>query len=209
MAAHAAGQGARFHYGVTVRRLLRQGGRVVGADTTIGEVRADAVVLALGSWSPLLARPAGLSLSVVPAKGYSITMVAAEQGAPAVSITDDEHKMVYSRLGQRLRAAGTAEMSGYDLSLDPRRWRLLVRHARDLFPLAGDFDQAEPWTGLRPATPDSVPLIGATRLPGLWLNTGHGTLGWTMACGSARLLADLLAGRPPEIDPSGLGPQRF
>lgn len=208
MAAQAEILGARFLYGITATSLLRDGNRVVGITTDQGERRADAVVLALGSWSPLLARPAGLRLPIVPAKGYSITLPAGI-GAPEISITDDEHKMVYSRLGDRLRAAGTAEMAGHDPSLNEKRWRLIVENARALFPQAGDFTQAQPWAGLRPVTPDSVPLIGATRLPGLWLNTGHGTLGWTMACGSARLLADLMSGRQPDIDTNGLGPERF
>ena len=209
MAEHAARLGAEFRYGTTVAALIRDAGRVTAVRTDRGlDIAAEAVVLALGSWSPLLARPAGLRLPIVPAKGYSITL-AADGPATTVSVTDDEHKMVYSRLGERLRAAGTAEMAGHDPSLNERRWRLIVDRARALFPGAGDFDRAEPWAGLRPVTPDSVPLIGPTRLPGLWLNTGHGTLGWTMACGSARLLADLMAGRETEIAPQGLGSERF
>jgi D-amino-acid dehydrogenase len=130
-------------------------------------------------------------------------------GAPTVSITDDEHKLVFSRLGDRLRCAGTAEMTGYDTTLTPKRWQVIRRHARALFPQAGDFDTAEPWTGLRPVTPDSVPLLGATRLGNLYLDTGHGTLGWTMACGSGRAIADLISGRQPDIDMRGLGLDRF
>lgn len=209
MADHAARLGAEFRFDTHVAHLLRDGDRVTGAATDRGEVLADAVVLALGSWSPLLARPAGIPLPIVPAKGYSITLAADGSAAPTVSVTDDEHKMVYSRLGDRLRAAGTAEMAGHDPSLNEKRWRLIVDRARALFPGAGDFDHVEPWAGLRPVTPDSVPLIGRTRLQGLWLNTGHGTLGWTMACGSARLLTALLAGKTPDIDPDGLGVERF
>ena len=208
LARHAQGAGVDFRFGITVSALLRQGAKVVGIDSDHGAFHADAVVLAFGSWSPLLTRPAGLRLPIVPAKGYSITLPAGD-GAPHVSITDDEHKMVYSRLGQRLRAAGTAEMAGHDLALNPRRWQLIREHTRALFPQGGDFTQAEPWTGLRPVTPDSVPLLGPTALEGLWLNTGHGTLGWTMACGSARLLADLMAGRKGEIDSRGLRLDRF
>jgi len=209
MADHAARLGAEFRYGVTVNRLLTDGDRVLGAATDQGQVLADAVVLALGSWSPILSHPAGIRLPIVPAKGYSITLAADGPAAPSISVTDDEHKMVYSRLGDRLRAAGTAEMAGHDPSLNERRWRLIVDRARALFPGAGDFDHVEPWAGLRPVTPDSVPLIGRTRLRGLWLNTGHGTLGWTMACGSARLLTALMADQSPDIDPSGLGLERF
>ncbi|OJX80926.1 D-amino acid dehydrogenase [Magnetospirillum sp. 64-120] len=209
MADHAARLGAEFRYGTTVTHLTRDGDTVTGTATDRGVITADAVVLALGSWSPLLSRPAGIRLPVVPAKGYSITLAADGPAAPTVSVTDDEHKMVYSRLGDRLRAAGTAEMAGHDPSLNERRWRLIVERARALFPGAGDFDHVEPWAGLRPVTPDSVPLIGRTRLRGLWLNTGHGTLGWTMACGSARLLAQLMGGQSPDIDPTGLGIERF
>jgi D-amino-acid dehydrogenase len=210
LAGHAARVGVEFRYGVTVTRLLVDGDRVTGITGSAGEMKADATVLALGSWSPLLARPAGLALPVVPAKGYSITVpVDGRKGAPFVSITDDEFKMVYSRLGDRLRVAGTAEMAGYDTSLNERRWTLVRDRAKGLFPDGGDYARAEPWTGLRPVTPDSVPLIGPTRLKGLWLNTGHGTLGWTMACGSGRLLADLLSDRKPEIDIEGLAANRF
>ncbi len=210
LAGHAARAGVGFRFGTAVQALLRDGDRVTGIATSAGAIAADATVLALGSWSPLLAEPAGLSLPVVPAKGYSITVPAADgTAAPFVSITDDEFKMVYSRLGGRLRVAGTAEMSGYDTTLNERRWTLIRDRARDLFPDAGDYGHAEPWTGLRPVTPDSVPLIGPTRLKGLWLNTGHGTLGWTMSCGSGRLLADLMSGRQPDIDATGYGLDRF
>ena len=152
----------------------------------------------------------GLRLPVIPAKGYSITVPVGDgSSTPSVSITDDEHKMVYSRLGNRLRAAGTAEMTGWNPQLDSDRWRLLLTHAQALFPTAGDFTRAEPWAGLRPVTPDSVPVLGATPFENLWLNTGHGTLGWTMACGSGRILADLIQGRRPDIDMDGLTLARF
>jgi D-amino-acid dehydrogenase len=210
LAAEAARRGIDFRFGVTVKTLLRDGDGVTGAASDHGDFHADATVLALGSYSPLLARAVDVRLPIVPAKGYSITVpVGTKRGAPSVSITDDEHKMVYSRLGDRLRAAGTAEMAGWDPSLNPRRWKLIVERARALFPDAGDYSQAEPWAGLRPVTPDSVPLIGPTALKGLWLDTGHGTLGWTMACGSARLLADLISERKTDIDTEGLGLERF
>ncbi|HLO78461.1 MAG TPA: D-amino acid dehydrogenase [Magnetospirillum sp.] len=209
LAALAADRGVTFRYGVTVRALITEGNRIAAADTDNGPLTADAFVLAAGSYSPLLTRPLGLRLPVVPAKGYSITLPVTGGGAPHVSITDDEHKMVYSRLGDRLRCAGTAEMTGYDTRLTPARWQLIRRHAQALFPKAGDFGTAEPWTGLRPVTPDSVPLIGATPYANLYLNTGHGTLGWTMACGSGRALADLVSDRQPDIDISDLGLARF
>jgi D-amino-acid dehydrogenase len=209
LAALAAARGVSFRYGTTVQALVRDGDRIAVADTDNGPLTADAFVLAAGSYSPLLARPLGLALPIVPAKGYSITLGGVGNGAPTVSITDDEHKLVYSRLGDRLRCAGTAEMTGYDTTLTAKRWQAIRGHARALFPQAGDFDAAEPWTGLRPVTPDSVPLLGATGLRNLYLNTGHGTLGWTMACGSGRALADLISGRQPDIDMAGLGLERF
>ncbi|MGE5476725.1 MAG: D-amino acid dehydrogenase [Bacteroidales bacterium] len=209
LAALAAARGVSFRHGVTVRALIRDGDHIAVADTDNGPLTADAFVLAAGSYSPLLARPLGLELPIVPAKGYSITLPATGPAAPVVSITDDEHKMVYSRLGDRLRCAGTAEMTGYDTRLTEARWQLIRRHAQELFPQAGDFAQAEPWTGLRPVTPDSVPLLGATPYRNLYLNTGHGTLGWTMACGSGRAVADLVSSRQPDIDMTGLGLVRF
>lgn len=210
LAAMAAARGVEFHWNQPIRALARDGARIIGVETGDGMVRGDSYVLAAGCDSPLLARPLGLNLPIVPAKGYSVTVpVANHAGAPFVSVTDDEHKMVYSRLGDRLRAAGTAEMAGYDRSLNPVRARLILDNARRLFPDGGDFERAEPWAGLRPVTPDSVPVLGATPFANLWLNTGHGTLGWTMACGSGRLIADLVSGHPPAIPMDGLEISRF
>jgi len=209
LAKRAAARGVRFHWGVTVQALHHQGDRITGLDTNAGRFEADAYVLAAACASRALARPLGLHLPIIPAKGYSITAAVTDPArAPVVSITDDEHKIVISRLGERLRVAGTAEMTGEDLTLTPARVATVRARAQALFPGAADYDQAEPWTGLRPATPDGVPLVGATPYRNLWLNTGHGTLGWTMACGSGRLLADLIDGRRPEIDPTGLGLSR-
>jgi D-amino-acid dehydrogenase len=199
-----------FSYGTTVQELELSAGRIAGVATSKGRLRADAVVLALGSWSPRLARQVGLRLPIYPAKGYSATLeVTDEAGAPNVSITDDEHKMVFSRLGSRLRCAGTAELAGWNTRMTESRTRLIVEQARRLFPKAGDFATAELWAGLRPVTPDSVPLLGHTKVGNLFLNTGHGTLGWTMSCGSAKLIADIISGREPEIDMTGLGIERF
>ena len=209
LAKRAAARGVCFRWGVTVQALRRQGDRITGLDTDAGRFEADAYVLAAACASRALARPLGLSLPIIPAKGYSITAAVTDPArAPVVSITDDEYKIVLSRLGERLRIAGTAEMTGADLTLTPARVAAVRARAQALFPGAADYDQAEPWTGLRPATPDGVPLVGATPYRNLWLNTGHGTLGWTMACGSGRLLADLIDGRRPEIDPTGLGLSR-
>ncbi len=162
---------------------------------------ADAYVLALGSYSPLLAQPLGLALPIYPAKGYSASIPVTDPArAPRVSLTDDEAKIVFSRLGERLRIAGTAELSGYSTELNPVRCEALTRRAREIFPGAADYDHAVFWTGLRPSTPSNVPLVGRTRYPNLYLNTGHGTLGWTMACGSGRALADIISGRAADID---------
>jgi D-amino-acid dehydrogenase len=210
LAARAAGLGAVFRYGVGVLRLNHQGKRITGVETDQGTLTADAYVLALGPHSAALVRPLGLSLPIYPAKGYSVTMPILEQAkAPLISLTDDEHKLVFSRLGNNLRVAGTAEFTGYDTSIKQSRTRPLLDAATGLFPGAGDPEKAEFWAGLRPKTPDSVPLIGRTPFAGLYLNTGHGTLGWTMACGSGRIVADLIGGRKPDISLDGLGLDRF
>jgi D-amino-acid dehydrogenase len=206
LAALAAAQGVRFDYGRSIKRLESRRGRVVSVVLADAEGRderisADAYVVALGSYSPLVLRPLGISIPVYPLKGYSIT-VPLEPGdeAPTVSLTDDAYKIVYSRLGDRLRAAGTAELAGYNTDVDDVRCGAIVRRAFEIFPRAGRPERAEFWTGLRPATPSNVPVIGRTRLANLFLNTGHGTLGWTMACGSGRALADIMSGRQPEPD---------
>jgi len=211
LAQHATARGVRFRYDETVTALLREGGRLTGVHLASGErVSADATVLALGSYSPLLLRPLGVRLPIYPAKGYSATLALPEGAvAPTVSLTDDGHKMVFSRLGQSLRVAGTAEFNGYDTSLNEARCVALLRRTREIFPALASVTAVDYWAGLRPATPSNVPLIGdmaSVGLAGLWLNTGHGTLGWTLACGSARLLRDLVAGRDPGLDAA---PYRF
>ena len=164
-------------------------------------IEADRYVMALGSYSPLLMKPLGITLPVYPAKGYSATLTLAEGSvAPMVSVTDDECKLVFSRLGNRLRVAGTAEFNGYNLDLNPVRCQALITRTRQLFPELKTVGEPEFWCGLRPATPSNVPIIGRTRYSNLWLNTGHGTLGWTMACGSGAALAELVSGTLPEPD---------
>ncbi|TVS00407.1 MAG: D-amino acid dehydrogenase [Rhodospirillales bacterium] len=211
LAERAAARGARFRFGAEVRRLTATDDRVAGIELADGErLAAEAVVVALGSTSPLLLRPLGIRLPVYPAKGYSVTIPVAEGGiAPTVSLIDDEVKMVYSRLGDRLRAAGTAEFIGYDASVEPKRARFLLDKAMELFPQCGDPARAELWAGLRPSTPDGVPVLGRTGFANLFLNTGHGTLGWTMACGAGRIVADLVAGRKPAVALDGLELARF
>ena len=163
-------------------------------------LQADAYVVACGSYSPLLLRPLGIPLPVYPAKGYSATIPLSEDSiAPTVAMTDDSHRIVFSRLGQRLRVAGTAEFNGYNTELNTVRCQMLLRRTLELFPQLKPAGEPEYWCGLRPTTPSNVPCIGRSKIPNLYVNTGHGTLGWTMACGSGQVLADLVAGRQPEV----------
>ena len=204
LADRARACGVAFRFGDSVAALEKAGNRVAAARLSSGErLAADAYVVALGSYSPLLLRPLGISIPVYPLKGYSVTLPlgpAERQSAPSVSLTDEAHKIVISRLGERLRAAGTAELTGYDTSVNERRCAAIARRIRQLFPQLGAAPAVENWSGLRPATPNNVPLIGRTRLANLFLDTGHGTLGWTLACGSGRALADLVSGRRPDVD---------
>ncbi|HKA44656.1 MAG TPA: D-amino acid dehydrogenase [Burkholderiales bacterium] len=203
-------RGVRFLMSHTITALRPAGGarrdqidhvEATDVDGRFQRIRGDAYVLALGSVSPLMAAPLGIRLPIYPAKGYSVTMpVKDEAAANQVSLTDDEYKLVYSRLGDRLRIAGTAELNGYDRDLNRVRCEAIVRRVEEIFPGAGDAEQAQFWTGLRPATPSNVPLIGKTRLPNLYLNTGHGTLGWTHSCGSGKSIARIVSGMAPEVD---------
>jgi len=206
LAAKAAERGVQFRYGVRIQALRTEGGRMTGVEIANEEgmyetVRGDAYVLAAGSFSPLLARSAGLSLDIYPAKGYSATLPVLDASrAPQVSLTDDEYKLVFSRFGDRLRIAGTAELNGYGLELNPVRCEAIVRRTLEVFPGVSRPELASFWAGLRPATPGNVPYIGRSKVQGLFLNTGHGTLGWTHGCGSGRALAELMSGRKPEVD---------
>jgi D-amino-acid dehydrogenase len=203
-------QGVKFLMSHTVTALRQAGGTLDHIEATDSEgrfqrLRADAYVMAMGSFSPLYADALGLRLPIYPAKGYSVTLPVKDAGkAYQVSLTDDEYKLVFSRLtgpgGDRLRIAGTAELNGYDRDLNRVRCEAIVRRVEQLFPGAGHLDQASFWTGLRPATPSNVPLIGRTRYPNLYLNTGHGTLGWTHACGSGKSIARIVSGLQPEVD---------
>jgi D-amino-acid dehydrogenase len=203
LAALAAQRGVRFEVDTSVIALHAARGEIQAVDTSKGRISADAYVVAMGSYSAPLLRGVGVRIPVYPLKGYSITLPlgpAEEAAAPTVSLTDEAFKIVISRLGTRLRAAGTAELAGYDTSMNEVRCAAIVRRVRQLFPQLGAATTVERWAGLRPATPNNVPIIGASPLRRLYLNTGHGTLGWTLACGSAAALADLMSGRRPEAE---------
>jgi len=204
LAAMAAARGVDFHWNCSIERLIAEDGKIAGVQVLVGRERktfdADTYVLALGSYSPSLVSPLGLSLPVYPVKGYSITLpLAGGDVAPRLSLTDHERKIVFSRLGDRLRVAGTAELNGYNTDISRVRCEALIKRSQELFPQAGRADEAQCWAGLRPATPSNRPLIGRTRFDNLFLNTGHGTLGWTMACGSGHALADIISGRRPQV----------
>lgn len=209
LAGESAARGVEFRYGTSVERLERQGDRIGGVIVRDGEgrlqtLRADAYVVAAGSYSPQLVKSLGIRLPVYPAKGYSATIpLGPDSVAPSVALTDDARKIVTSRLGQRLRVAGTAEFNGFNLDLTPVRCQALMTRINELFPQLNPAGEPEFWCGLRPTTPSNVPHVGVSRYPNLWLNTGHGTLGWTMSCGSAAVLADLIAGRQPAIPTRG------
>jgi D-amino-acid dehydrogenase len=210
LATIAAGRGVTFRYGTPIHRLVVEGGTLVGVDTSAGRLGADATIVALGSWSPLLLAPIGIRIPVYPVKGYSITVpVTDASGAPESTVMDETHKVAVTRLGDRIRAGGTAELAGYTLELHEARRRTLEHVVHDLFGRGGDLARASFWCGLRPMTPDGTPLLGPTRIARLHLATGHGTLGWTMAAGTARVLTDLVSGRRPDIDLEGLTLARY
>ncbi|MEO8684725.1 MAG: D-amino acid dehydrogenase [Devosia sp.] len=210
LAALAVELGVVFRYGVTIEAVLTEGGKVTGVSTSAGPVSGDAYVLALGSYSPRLARTLGIDLPIYPVKGYSITApIVGEATAPVSTVLDESYKIAITRLGDRIRVGGMAELSGYNSELSPKRRETLAFCVNELFPGAGDTAQASFWTGMRPMTPDSTPIIGPSKLPNLYINSGHGTLGWTMACGSARVVADMISGRKADIDVTDLGPGRY
>jgi D-amino-acid dehydrogenase len=207
IAAHA---GVTFRQGVHIRAVHAAGERITGVATDAGELTADAYVVALGSYSPLLLRSLGIAVPVYPVKGYSLTVPITDAAkAPESTVMDETYKVAVTRLGDRIRVGGTAELKGYNLALREARRDTLDHVVADLFPGGGDVARATFWTGLRPMTPDGPPVIGPTRYSNLYLNTGHGTLGWTMAAGSGRVLADLISGRRPEVDLDGLTLARY
>jgi D-amino-acid dehydrogenase len=206
----AAREGVVFRQSVRIDALLRSGARIDGVQTDAGRLAADAYLVALGSYSPLLLRPLGIRIPVYPVKGYSITVpIVDAAGAPESTVMDETHKVAVTRLGDRIRVGGTAELAGYSLKLHEARRHTLEHVVGDLFPRGGDLAKATFWCGLRPMTPDGTPLVGPTGIGNLYLATGHGTLGWTMAAGTARVIADLISGRVPDIDLEGLTLARY
>jgi D-amino-acid dehydrogenase len=202
--------GVVFRFNVNIQGFEHGNGRIVGVRTDQGTLTADKYVMALGSYSTKLAASLGIDIPVYPVKGYSITVPITDAAhAPESTVMDETHKVAVTRLGDRIRVGGTAQLSGFDLTLDAKRRATLEFVVKDLFPNGGDVGQAEFWTGLRPMTPDGTPIVGGTRYPNLYLSTGHGTLGWTMAAGTGRVMADLLSGRKPEIEVDDLAVSRY
>ncbi|WP_257548372.1 D-amino acid dehydrogenase [Sphingopyxis sp. DBS4] len=203
--------GVEILYDTAIEALESEGGRIAGVRTDRGTIRGDAYLAALASFSPGLLRPLGLDVPIYPVKGYSVTVPIADEGrAPVSTLLDESYKIAITRLGDRIRVGGMAELSGFNRALSPRREETLLHSLNDLFPGAAvQGAETNFWSGLRPMTPDSTPIVGATRLPNLFLNAGHGTLGWTMACGSGRLIASLIGGTPPPIDHADLALSRY
>jgi D-amino-acid dehydrogenase len=205
----ASALGVQFRFGQTVRGLASDGHRITGVQVGEQMLTADRYVLALGSYTRDVLTPLGIDLPVYPVKGYSLTVPLVDESlAPQSTVLDETYKIALTRFDKRIRVGGMAELSGFDLRLNPRRRETLEMVTRDLFP-GGNLSAAEFWTGLRPMTPDSTPIVGPTRLANLFLNTGHGTLGWTMACGSGRVVSDLVLNRKPDISTAGLGIDRY
>ena len=210
LARMAQALGVEFRFDTTIKGIERSGQKIGGIRTDAGTFTADHYVLALGSYSPQLLKPLGIDIPVYPVKGYSITAPITDAAmAPESTIMDETHKVAVTRLGDRIRVGGTAQLSGYDLSLDAERRKTLEFVLGDLFPQGGDIARSEFWTGLRPMTPDGTPIIGKTRYPNLHLSTGHGTLGWTMAAGTGRIIADMISGKTPEIAVDDLSVARY
>ena len=203
LAQEAMRLGVRFVFDTVIQGFETARDRVTFVDTDRGPFAADAVVLALASYTPRLLRPLGVRIPVYPVKGYSATLPVIEpDAAPVSTIMDEAHKVAITRLGARIRVAGMAELAGHDLELRQGPCDTLVHVLKDVFPRAGDLTLVQFWTGLRAMTPDGPPLIGPARYANLYLNTGHGTLGWTMACGSGRLVAEMVSGEKPSIPPA-------
>jgi D-amino-acid dehydrogenase len=210
LAQEAERLGVRFRFKAQIERLEVVNGQVTGVVVDGERIDARQVVLALGSYSRPMLKVLGLDLPVYPVKGYSLTVpLKNAEAAPVSTVLDESFKVALTRFDRRLRVGGMAELAGFDMALRPERRATLEKVVNDLFPHAGELTEATFWTGLRPMTPDGTPVVGPTPYKGLWLNTGHGTLGWTMACGSGRVLADQVCGLTPEIDIEGLALSRY
>jgi D-amino-acid dehydrogenase len=194
-----------FHWSTTIERIVTDRRWVTKVETSKGVFKADAYVVALGSYSPLLTRHFGLRLPIYPVKGYALTIPIGQRNtAPAICGVDEKYLIAWSRLGDRLRVTAKADFAGYDRSHSAKDFAHMLSTIKALFPDGGDYANAQPWAGLRPMTPKGTPILGASPLPNLFLNTGHGHIGWTMSLGSARIVADAIAGRPAGIDTAGL-----
>jgi D-amino-acid dehydrogenase len=210
LAKMAEALGVKFRFGVNIQSLAHEGASITGVQTDQGLLTADQVLVCLGSYSPLLVKPLGIDLPIYPVKGYSLTLPVKDPAhAPESTIMDETHKVAVTRLGSRIRVGGTAELGGFNLALREERRKTLDFVVTDLFPEGADVSQAEFWTGLRPMTPDGTPILGATPVKGLYLATGHGTLGWTMAAGTGKVMAEVMSGRTPDISLEGLGLSRY
>ena len=210
LAEMAAELGVTFRYGTTIEGIEVSGSKVTGVRTSAGRLTADHYVVAMGSYTPLLMKPIGIHLPVYPVKGYSITVpITDAKFAPESTIMDETHKVAVTRLGDRIRVGGTAELAGFDLTLRESRRDTLNHVVTDLFPKGGDVSKASFWCGLRPMTPDGTPIVGPTPYSNMMLATGHGTLGWTMAAGTGRIISDLISGRKPDISIEGLSMARY
>ncbi len=210
LAKRAEALGVKFHYGVDIRAIRSQGDKITAVETSLGNFESDIFVGALGSYTPALVKPLGLKVPVYPVKGYSITVpIVDESRAPVSTVMDETFKIAITRLGDRIRVGGMAEIARFSTDLPERRRATLVHSVEDLFGGAGDQKRATFWSGLRPMTPDGTPVIGRTHHKNFYLNTGHGTLGWTMACGSGRVLADLISGSKPDIATADLALSRY
>lgn len=203
-------QGVRFHFDCHIQQLVCEGKKIIGVQTDLGLLKADAYVVALGSYSTSLLKPLGIEIPVYPVKGYSLTLpIIDEKFAPQSTVMDETYKVALTRFSDRIRVAGTAELAGFDPAIPEARKATIEMVARDLFPHGGDFAKRQFWTGFRPMTPDGTPIIGATPYTNLYTNTGHGTLGWTMACGSASILADVLTHGESPLSRLGLDLFRY
>jgi D-amino-acid dehydrogenase len=210
LAKHLSRAGVNFRFSEKIISLNTDDNRIMSITTDKSTIAGDAVVMSMGSYSPSILKPLNIKLPIEPAKGYSLTVpIAGHNSTPTISLTDEDHKVVFTRLGDRMRVAGTVEFNGYDTEMNEDRANSICNIAQSLFPNGGDYTKAEFWTGIRPLTPDCVPIIGSTTFENLYLNTGHGSLGWTMCASSGKIISDIIMGRKSEINVSDIGLDRF